>query len=196
MQAFSSEKGIFDPYVLRPFDKTLIFELVMGVRTRDYTVDAHTANQSGILGSQLKSRALGIVNLVTWVRAYDYTVDAHTVHQSRILVSQLKSRALRIVNFFIGFTILRLQCFHRKCHNGVFSWRWACQHKCLKFSWLVGLRYSLVLSISSKSKEWSTCYSSIGLSGIIWHLKKYLVVEVSKSKFCFKSIWPNCTVIT
>ena len=31
-------KGIFDPYVLWPFDKKLIFKLVTRVRTRDYTV--------------------------------------------------------------------------------------------------------------------------------------------------------------
>ena len=32
-------KGIFDPYVLRPFNKKLISSLVMRVRTRYYTVD-------------------------------------------------------------------------------------------------------------------------------------------------------------
>ena len=31
-------KGIFDPYVLRPFDKKLISLLITRVRTRDYTV--------------------------------------------------------------------------------------------------------------------------------------------------------------
>ena len=31
-------KGIFDPYVLWPFDKKVIFKLIMRVRTRDYTV--------------------------------------------------------------------------------------------------------------------------------------------------------------
>ena len=31
-------KGIFVPYVLRPFDKKLISLLVKRVRTRDYTV--------------------------------------------------------------------------------------------------------------------------------------------------------------
>ena len=31
-------KGIFDAYVLRPFDKKLIFELVTGVNTRNFTV--------------------------------------------------------------------------------------------------------------------------------------------------------------
>ena len=31
-------KGIFDPYVLWPFDKKLIFLLVTSVRTRNYTV--------------------------------------------------------------------------------------------------------------------------------------------------------------
>ena len=31
-------KGIFSPYVLWPFDKKLIFELVMRIRTRNYTV--------------------------------------------------------------------------------------------------------------------------------------------------------------
>ena len=31
-------KGIFDPYVLWPFDTKLISRLVMHVRTRDYTV--------------------------------------------------------------------------------------------------------------------------------------------------------------
>ena len=31
-------KGIFDPYVLWPFDKKLISSLVTGVRTRDYTI--------------------------------------------------------------------------------------------------------------------------------------------------------------
>ena len=33
-------KGIFDPYVLWPFDKKFIFELVMSVNTRDFTVYA------------------------------------------------------------------------------------------------------------------------------------------------------------
>ena len=37
MQAFSM-KEIFDTYVLWPFGKSLIFELVMDVRTRNYTV--------------------------------------------------------------------------------------------------------------------------------------------------------------
>ena len=32
-------KGIFDPYVLWPFDKKLIFHLVTRVRTRNYTVE-------------------------------------------------------------------------------------------------------------------------------------------------------------
>ena len=31
-------KGIFDPYVLSPFDKKVISKLVTCVRTRDYTV--------------------------------------------------------------------------------------------------------------------------------------------------------------
>ena len=31
-------KGIFDPYVLWPFDKKLISKLVMSVKTRNYTV--------------------------------------------------------------------------------------------------------------------------------------------------------------
>ena len=31
-------KGILDPYVLLPFDKKLIFELVICVRTRKYMV--------------------------------------------------------------------------------------------------------------------------------------------------------------
>ena len=31
-------KGIFDPYVLCPFDKKLIFKLVTHVSTRDFTV--------------------------------------------------------------------------------------------------------------------------------------------------------------
>ena len=31
-------KGIFDPYVLQPFDEKYIFELVTHVKTRDYTV--------------------------------------------------------------------------------------------------------------------------------------------------------------
>ena len=31
-------KGIFDAYVLSPFDKKLIFELVMCVNTCDFTV--------------------------------------------------------------------------------------------------------------------------------------------------------------
>ena len=31
-------KGIFDAYVLWPFDKKLIFELVMRVNTHDFTV--------------------------------------------------------------------------------------------------------------------------------------------------------------
>ena len=31
-------KGIFDAYVLWPFDKKFIFELVMYIDTRDYTV--------------------------------------------------------------------------------------------------------------------------------------------------------------
>ena len=31
-------KGIFHPYVLSPFDKRLIFYLVMRIRTHNYTV--------------------------------------------------------------------------------------------------------------------------------------------------------------
>ena len=31
-------KGIFDAYVLWPFDKNLISQLVMGIRTREFTV--------------------------------------------------------------------------------------------------------------------------------------------------------------
>ena len=31
-------KGIFDPYVLWPFDKKLILQLVTRIRIRDYTV--------------------------------------------------------------------------------------------------------------------------------------------------------------
>ena len=31
-------KGIFDPYVLWPFDKKLIFQLVTRISTRDFTV--------------------------------------------------------------------------------------------------------------------------------------------------------------
>ena len=31
-------KGIFDPYVLQPFDEKYIFELVTHLKTRDYTV--------------------------------------------------------------------------------------------------------------------------------------------------------------
>ena len=32
------KKGIFDPYVLWPFDKKVIFPLVTGIRTPDYAV--------------------------------------------------------------------------------------------------------------------------------------------------------------
>ena len=35
-------KGIFDAYVLWPFDKKFVFELVTCVNTRDYTVDKST----------------------------------------------------------------------------------------------------------------------------------------------------------
>ena len=35
-------KGGFDPYVLGPFDKKLISQLVTRVRTRDYMVDTIT----------------------------------------------------------------------------------------------------------------------------------------------------------
>ena len=34
-------KGIFDPYLLWPFCKTLIFLLVTGISTRDFTVCCH-----------------------------------------------------------------------------------------------------------------------------------------------------------
>ena len=31
-------KGIFGPYVLRPFEKKIIFQLVTHIRTRNYTL--------------------------------------------------------------------------------------------------------------------------------------------------------------
>ena len=39
-------KGIFDPYVLWPFDKKLIFSLVTRFRTRDYKVDGNVKFKS------------------------------------------------------------------------------------------------------------------------------------------------------
>ena len=37
-------KGIFDPNVLSPFDKKLIFKLVTRIRTRDYKINLLVSN--------------------------------------------------------------------------------------------------------------------------------------------------------
>ena len=36
-------KGIFDVYVLQPFDKILIFELVMSVNAHNFTVGSYSS---------------------------------------------------------------------------------------------------------------------------------------------------------
>ena len=50
-------KGIFGPYVLLPFDKKLIFKLVMRIRTHDYMVSHknYKQQQQRLQNSDFKS---------------------------------------------------------------------------------------------------------------------------------------------
>ena len=56
-------KGIFDPYVLWPFDKKLISYLVTRVRTRDYTVKKNDKKLS-LKSRSEKSPELSVMTLI------------------------------------------------------------------------------------------------------------------------------------